>query len=270
MRLVANARMYSVTAAAAAGWKDLFAWLSARSGVPLEPVDHPFPASLPALWSRPDLGCALMCGLPFAHARPPTRAITVPVPAPARYGGRAVYTTDFVVRADAGVARLEDTFGGRVGYTGPDSHSGFNAPRHHLLRYRSAARPTLYRESVGPLHTPRKVVEALLAGTIDVGPLDSYALDLMRRGEPALADRLKVVGSTAPAPIPLLVAGPDCPDAVVSDLRASLLAFGDAPECASLRDTLCLAGFAPVAPEAYDVVLGWEREADAAGYARPG
>ena len=99
-------------------------------------------------------------------------------------------------------------------YTIGDSHSGFNAVRRHLLRFRSAARPGLYAQSVGPLHTPRRVIDALLADEIDVGPLDGYALDLLRRHEPALAAALKVVATTAPVPTPLLVASASCPDGI--------------------------------------------------------
>src|SRR3546814_4408496 len=86
--------------------------------------------------------------------------LAAPVPSPARYAGRPVYMTDFVVRADAPFRSLEDTFGGRIGYTVDDSQSGCNAPRHHLLRYRTPQRPRLYSASIGPLYTPRKVIDA--------------------------------------------------------------------------------------------------------------
>jgi len=75
-----------------------------------------------------------------------------------------------------------------------------------------------------------------LAGDIDVGPLDSYALDLMLRHEPELGDRIRIVASTEAAPIPLLVASQDCPADVVDALRAALLRFGVSPDCAELSD----------------------------------
>ena len=92
--------------------------------------------------------------------------------------------------ADSAFRSLEDTFGGRLGYTVEDSHSGYNALRHHLLPYRQQRGANLYRESIGPLTTPRRVIERLLcASDIDVGPLDGYALDLMLRHDPELAKR---------------------------------------------------------------------------------
>jgi ABC-type phosphate/phosphonate transport system substrate-binding protein len=269
MSLIANARMYAVAPGAAAAWKRLFAWLSAHSGIDLEAIDHAAPAPLEALWARSDLGCAFMCGFPFARSHPQPKIVAAPVPSHLRYRGKPAYFTDLVVRADSEFRTLQDTFGGRLGYTIDTSHSGFNALRHHLMQFRSAARPTLYAGTVGPLVTPRRVIEALLADEIDVGPLDSFALDLIRRHEPALAAQLRVVASTDGAPIPMLIASRHCADEVVARLRASLICFGDTPETVSLRDELCLSGFVTVSSADYEKTLAWDREAIAAGYPMP-
>jgi ABC-type phosphate/phosphonate transport system substrate-binding protein len=183
---------------------------------------------------------------------------------------RAVYSTRLAVRAGSQFLSLEDTFGRRLGYTVPDSHSGYNALRHHLLPYYRQRGAKLYAESIGPLTTPRRVIEALLNDTIDVGPLDSYALDLIRRHEPQLASQVRIVATTDPAPIPFLVAATGCPDAVIAALQATLSTFADAPACASLRDRLCLDAFAPVVVSDYELMLQWDAEARAAGYAEPG
>jgi ABC-type phosphate/phosphonate transport system substrate-binding protein len=56
------------------------------------------------------------------------------------------------------------------------------------------------------------VIDALLADEIDIGPLDSYALDLMLHHQPDLASQIRIVATTDPAPIPFLVAASNCPD----------------------------------------------------------
>ncbi len=56
-----------------------------------------------------------------------------------------VYFTDMVVRADSPFERLEDTFGGTVGYTLADSMSGGVAFRDHLAPYREREGTRLYR-----------------------------------------------------------------------------------------------------------------------------
>jgi ABC-type phosphate/phosphonate transport system substrate-binding protein len=269
MRYVANARMYSVNPHATAAWKELFDWLARESGVDLDILDHAFPLRLADLWSRPDLGCAFMCGFPFMLAAHRPRPVAAPIPAKAPVPGRPVYATRLLVRADSGFHAIEDTFGGRLGYTVPDSHSGYNALRHHLLPYYRRRGTRLYRESIGPLTTPQLVIGALLAGDIDIGPLDSYALDLMMRHEAQLGSQLRIVATTNPAPAPFLIAAAGCPDDIVAKLQATLLTLAEAPACASLRDRLCLDGFAPVAIGDYELMLRWDAEARRASYPEP-
>src|SRR4030088_1683207 len=243
----ANARMYSVDPGAASAWNELFEWLAQESGVDLRVTEHGFPAPLADLWSRPDLGCAFMCGFPYKLSQHPPRPVAAPVPLGASVAGKPVYATRFVVRADSAFRSLEDSFGGRLGYTAEDSHSGYNALRHDLLPYRLQRGGNLYRESIGPFHTPRRVIEAVLADKIDVGPLDGYALDLMLRHEAELAKEIRIVATTEAAPIPFLVASQECPDDVAASLRTALLTLGDAPAWAGLRERLGPRGFAPAA-----------------------
>src|ERR1043166_4840512 len=219
--LVANARMYAVTPAVAAAWRDLFAWVARTSGVALAYRDHAAPAPLEALWARDDLGAAFMCGFPFASAAPQPVALVAPVPPPPRYGGRPSYCTDLVVRADRPFRQLSDTFGGRIGWTIGHSQSGYNAVRHHPLGQTPRHAP----QWVGPLVTPRRVIEAVLEDRIDVGPPGGSVHDLIRRPEPDTAAKLRVVASTAMTPIPPLVASPRVAQDTAARLRGALLAW---------------------------------------------
>jgi ABC-type phosphate/phosphonate transport system substrate-binding protein len=270
MSYVANARMYSVNPGAAAAWKKLFEWLAGASGVDLRVIDHVFPAPLAELWSRPDLGCAFMCGFPYMLAKHPPKSVAAPVPLHGPMSGKPIYATRLVVKADSAFRSLQDTFGGRLGYTVEDSHSGYNALRHHLLPYWQQRGGNLYSQSIGPLATPRRVIDSIIAGDIDIGPLDSYALDLMQRYDPDLTAKIRIVATTDTAPIPFLVASRECPDEAVEALRTALIGFGDVAACADLRERLCLHGFAPVVIADYDLMLRWDAEARAAGYPHPG
>ena len=266
---IANARMYAVAPGAKAAWEALFAWAAEEAGVPLRVIDHAFPAPLDELWAREDLGAAFMCGWPFARSATRPRLVAAPIPAHPRYGGQPVYVTDFVVRADSPFRRLEDTFGHRLAYTAEESHSGFNAVRHHLLRYRTTGRPKLYAEMVGPLVTPRRVVEAVRDGHAEVGPLDGFAHDLLRRHDPDFVSGLRVVATTDPAPIPALVASPGCSEEIIVRLRDALVTVGTRPELARLREDLCIARFVAVKPESYQLTDHWAQEAEAAGHRWP-
>jgi ABC-type phosphate/phosphonate transport system substrate-binding protein len=268
--LIANARMYAVTPKVRDAWRALFDRVGRHAGVTLDYVDHAAPAPLEALWAREDLAAAFMCGYPFAEAAPKPSIVAAPIPSPPRYRRAPVYCTDFVVRADSPYQKLSDTFGGRIGWTVSHSQSGFNAVRHHLLRYRRQGSERLFAQSIGPLVTPRKVIEAVVGGAIDVGPLDSFVHDLLIHHEPDTAAQLRTVESTAMTPIPPLVASPATPLETIERLRQSLLAVSIDPEAAPILQLLLLAGFARVDPADYDSLVTQARAAEAAGYPLPG
>ena len=268
--LVVNARMYAVEASTARRWRELFEWIAARAGVALEAIDHRPPARLEELWQRSDLGAATMCGYPLATWKQGSRPVPLaaPAPLPEPFAGRAVYWTDIVVRADSSFERDDQLAGARFGWTAERSQSGYQAPRRHFAARALERGGRFFGTVVGPLVTPRAVVEAILGGTIDAGPLDAYWHALLRRHEAATAARLRVIARTEEAPIPCFVAANALPEAQ----RARLVgAFLDAAGAAALRGVLAdlaLAGFVRVAAGTYDVLAERAHATDALGYAR--
>jgi ABC-type phosphate/phosphonate transport system substrate-binding protein len=253
-QLVANARMYSATPSAKADWKQLLHWVLAQADLGWDVIDHDPPAPLSVLWARQDLGLAMMCGLPFSQRTPRPTLVAAPIPSPARYGGKPVYFTDIVVRNTSRFRTLEDTFGGKVGYTLVDSMSGSVALADHLAAYRSPERPQLYGKAVGNLVHARGVIDALAAGRIDVGPLDSYYHDLLRRNEPAFAANVRTIASTRAFPIPPLVATAKVGPRELAHLREALALTSKCDELVPVMERLLLQGFAfPEAAE-YDVL----------------
>jgi len=260
--------MYAVAPAAEAAWRALFAAVSRDADVPLDYEAYAAPAPLETLWRRPDLGCVFMCGFPIALGIADVRVLAAPIPSAAWAGGRAVYRSDFIVRADSPFRTLADTFGHRIGWTVGHSQSGFNAPRHHLLRHRRGA--PLYRESLGSLVTARRVLDAVLDGRIEVGPLDAYWHALIAHHRPDLTAGIRVLESTGLTPVPALVAAPAFPAEAAARLRAALLASATRPWFAALAAPLQLAGFAPMEQRDYDVMLAWDHAAREAAYEAPG
>lgn len=240
---VANARMYSVTPAIGAAWKELFAWVLRRAGLDWQILDHDPPKPLSELWSRDDLGLAMMCGLPFSRRKPQPTLVAAPIPSPARYGGRPVYATDIVVRADSAYRGIEDTAGAVVGYTLAESLSGGVAPKRFLSGI-------AYRSEVNQLVNARGVIRALIDGRIDVGPLDSYCHDLLRANDPDFASQVRTIATTPALPAPPLVATARIREDELQRLRDALLAVAERSELEPLRARLLLRGFA--VPEASD------------------
>lgn len=266
--MIANARMYSINAATARAWRTLLEWVLACAGADAEVIDFPAPQPLSELWARADLACAFMCGYPYALATPRPVLLAAPVPAMEGCGGEPIYWTDIVVRADSPVRGLADLIGRRFAWTAPDSQSGFQAPRCLLAPLAREHGGRLFAATLGPLVTPRRVVDAVVAGDADAGPLDSYVHALLQAGEPALAAQLRVIATTEPTPIPPLIAATGIPAVLASRLTEALLAVDRAEGLAPVLATLRLERFARVPPERYNALLTRARDADALGYLR--
>ena len=269
MTLIMNARMYAVTPTAEAHWRALLEGVTRAAGVTLDYRHYPAPLPLEQLWQRGDLGCVFMCGYPIALELADVVPIAAPVLTAPWARGRAVYRADLVVRGDRGFTDLADTFGGRSGWTVRHSHSGFNAFRHHLLAYRSAERPTLYAHMEGNLVTARAVLDAVREGRIDVGPLDGYWHLLMARHAPDLLDGIRVVASTALAPIPAFVASRGAPEGLVHALKDAFAAVASDARYDELREELLIERFVAVDHADFAPTLAWDREAVDAGYDTP-
>jgi ABC-type phosphate/phosphonate transport system substrate-binding protein len=266
---IMNARMYAVTPAVEAAWRALLGHVTREADVGLSYFPYPAPQPLESLWARADLGAVFMCGYPIALQLAKVSPIAAPIPRAPWAAGRPLYRTDLIVREDAPYERLEDTFGGRAGWTVEHSHSGFNAFRHHLLAYRTPQRPALYAQMIGNLVTARNVLDAVRSGKLDIGPLDAYWHLLIARHAPELTAGVRVLASTAVAPMPTFVAAAGAPAEMLARLRAAFVAAAGREWFPPLADLLLLDGFAVVSAGAFAPLLEWDREARAAGFERP-
>ena len=264
-----NARMYAVTPEVEATWRELLEYITREAGVALTYLRYPAPQPLEELWSRSDLGSVLMCGFPIALKRAEVIPLAAPIPRAEWAGGRAVYRSDLIVRRDAPYAALEDTFGARAGWTVAHSQSGFNAFRHHLLAYRTAQRPALYGEMAGNLVTARNVLDSVRERRIDIGPLDAYWHMLIARHAPQLTAEIRVLTSTAVAPMPAFVAAASAPAPMIDRLRAAFIGAAAHAWFRPYADFLLLDGFAAVTEASYAPLLEWDRAATAAGFELP-
>ncbi len=254
--MIANARMYSVSPEAGSLWRSLLSAIIEQTGLPLSYVEHAAPAPLDVLWQRADMGAVFMCGLPFSLAGPQPELIAAPVPLPAEFGDEPRYWSDWVVRRDSTFDAVSDTFGRRIAFTVPGSQSGCVAALSDLMSQVSAGSTgidpqlPLFAEVVAPTVTPLGALSAVVRGDADIAPLDAYALRLLQRYRPDLASQVRVVGQTAPTPIPPLVASG-------GSLPSLTAAFLEAHEIASIRalmEQLLLRRFAHPDASSYRVL----------------
>lgn len=267
--LIANARMHIVAPPVRAAWDTMFAYIVETTKLPLETIEHAFPTPIKELWARPDMGCVIMCGYPYALANPRPVLLAAPVPSLPRYQKSPIAFTDILVAADSPYQTLEDTFGNVICWTVDYSQSGFNGLRHHLLSYRTAENPTLYRQSIGPIGTFSVGLEGMARGEIDVVPIDSFYHDLMRHYTPNLLANTRTIATTAAYPIPPIVADPHTPAHITNAIQTALLTAHEQPQLTCALEALMLDRFVAVEPAYYDALLKQAHLAEAAGYLIP-
>ena len=122
---------------------------------------------------------------------------------------------------------------------------------------------------IANLVTARNILENVRAGRIDVGPLDAYWHLLLARSAPQLTVGIRVLESTALAPMPAFVAAATASADMVDRLRAAFVAAAAQPWFSSLGSPLQLQGFEAMTTARYSTLLDWDRAAQAAGYDRP-
>jgi ABC-type phosphate/phosphonate transport system substrate-binding protein len=269
MAFISNARMYAVCPEAEDAWRELISRVAQDAGAEFEYQAYPAPQPLENLWRRADIGCVQMCGYPIVLNIADVVPLASPIPAAAWANGQAVYRSDLIVRKDAPYETLADTFNGTAGWTVEHSQSGFNAFRHHLLPYRTDSRPNLYQNTVGNLVSAQRIVDSVLDGTIDIGPLDAYWHMLIKKYRPEVTDGIRILESTQTVPMPAFVAAPGLAADVVERMRQAFLEAHSQPWFEPIKDALLIDGFSRVTKESFQETLAWDREAKAANYPAP-
>ena len=117
--------------------------------------------------------------------------------------------------------------------------------------------------------TARRILDAVLAGDIDVGPLDAFWHLLIRKYRPELTEGVRVIASTGLAPMPAFVASPSMEAGSVARLKQAFAASSSRPWFRPLGEALLIEGFAAVEHGDFAQTLAWDAEARAAGYPVP-
>jgi len=230
-----------------------------------------------AQWRAPNLLLGQTCGYPLMKGiTGPVRLVATPTfDVPHCEGSR--YRSLVVVRKDEAATSLIRLRGRVAAVNSLTSHSGMNAFRRLVADY--------VRQSEGPRgRAPDRAggarffgdvvvsgshldsLRAVAAGKADVAAIDAVSFHLIARGEPDLADSVKILTTTLPAPgLPLITAGGQG-DAELRQLRLAVMdTLADADARDALKN-LGIAGFQVLGREAYDEILAFERRAEDMGY----
>jgi ABC-type phosphate/phosphonate transport system substrate-binding protein len=219
--------------------------------------------SVESIWHDPSLLLAQACGYPLtATDAPAVRVVALPVYAVPGCEGPTHHSVIVARVADRRVT-LPAFRGARVAINASTSNTGMN-----LLRAVVAplAGGDAFFADVIRTGAHRATAEAIMHGKADCGAIDAVTWAALRRYEPALADALRVIGTTQSTTALPFVTARSSPDAQVEAIRAALAAAVADPALASVRDALFLRDIVPADEAALAPVRAAECTAIALGY----
>ena len=235
-------------------------------GEPAELLDVPWEERV-RLRDEGRVDVAFLCGLPYTELRdrptPRLHLLCAPLMAAPRYGGRPVYFTDVVVRADGPLHAFADLHGRTWAYNSRDSFSGYVAPACHLLTRRET---WAFFEKTVPSGSHQGSIQMVAEGTVDASGIDSTVLDLELTCRPELADRLRVVEAIGPYPIPPVAVSAAVDPRRRDRLRELFLTMHEDPAGREVLARGLLARFVAVSDADYDPIRATVRAAEAAGF----
>jgi phosphonate transport system substrate-binding protein len=200
-----------------------------------------------------EIDAGFICGLPYVQltrlAPAPVELLAAPVLRGDRYAGRPIYFSDVIVHRDSPIRTFADLRGRSWAYNDPDSHSGYNLTRHHLLTI-GEARGFFGRVVEAGFH--QRAMRMVAAGEVDAAAIDSQVLAIELRDHPNLADEIRVIGALGPSTIQPVVAARHLPGDVKAAVRSVLLRLGDDRAARTELERGFVDRFVPVTDEDYD------------------
>lgn len=208
---------------------------------------------------------AFICGLPFVRYRTVApdqlRALVAPVMQAERYQNRPIYFADVIVSTASGLATFGELAGKTLCYNDCGSNSGY-----HLLRQRliEGKYPKNFFGKTLPSGFHQQSIHWVVEGLADCAAIDSTILEQELQDFPNLAERLRVVESIGPCPMPPLVVSQRLSAAVIQQLQTALLQ-PDAELQAAMQQAQ-IRRFAAVQSEDYKAIAISYNAAIDAGY----
>ena len=232
----------------------LAAYLSQRLGQPVYFLDGADWRASYAAITAGEIDIGWICGRPYVEllaAGAPLALLAAPVMAEARYGGQPIYFSDVVVRRDSRFQRFAELRGASWAFNEPGSQSGYHVTRYHLAQLGETGR--YFARAVASGGHARSL-QMVLAGEVDASAIDSTVLAWELARAPELGQRIRVIATLGPSPIPPLVVSGEHGLAVREEARPALL---ELPDTVAGRAILALGGlerFAAVTDSDYDPI----------------
>ena len=209
----------------------------------------------------------MVCGLQYVGwfdrgDEPGVELLAAPVMAGARCGGKPIYFSDVVVRADSPARSLLDVRGRVWGYNEPTSHSGYALTRSWLA---TQGFGDAFFGALAGTGAHLRSFELLLDGQIDGTAIDSTVLETELRSRPALSRSVRVVQTLGPSPIPPVLISRAVPESTRAALRSCFLQMHLDPLGKQILADAAMLRFVPVHDQDYAPIRTMSRLAGQLG-----
>jgi len=216
-----------------------------------------------ALWTSPKLLFSQTCGYPLTHALSgQVSLVATPVyDCPGCAGGS--YRSEILLRADDPAIDLAALRGRRAAVNAIDSQSGYSALRHAVAGLAADGR---FFGKVEWSGSHMKSMQMVAEGRADACAVDIVTYHLLRRCQPQLTARLRVLTGSAAAPALPYISRRDLAGDDLRRLRAGLRRALADPDLAVVRAELLIEDVVEKPLVCYDRIVELEDAAVAAGY----
>ncbi|MDC0748141.1 phosphate/phosphite/phosphonate ABC transporter substrate-binding protein [Polyangium mundeleinium] len=247
-------------------YEEIAHYLARKNGITIEVTTGLAYSTINSMLQTGAVELGFICGLPYTVLRdeptPRAELLGAPIMTYPRYGGRAVYFADLVVRNGSPYHSLDDLRGRTLVYNDERSHTGYNAPRHRLMErgFASGFFGKIVRSG-----SHEESIRMVAAGEADASWVDSLVLDYDRERRIGRAGEVRVLESLGPMTVSPVVVSPDLPAELRAALRRTLLGMHQEPEGKRLLDAAFIARFVKVEDADYDDHRSMKTAAEKAG-----
>lgn len=191
---------------------------------------------------------AWICDYPYVMLRKEVRLLAVAV-----NEGKPTYRSYLIVPAsDTQTRSVGDLKGGVFAFADPYSNTGYLVPRFEVKR--GGADPSTFFKRTFFTWSHRKVIDAVAAGLVQGGAVDSYVWDVLNQVRPDITARTRIAWRSEEYGFPPIVAHSGVPEADVVAMQNVLMNMHNEPEGRALLVRLKLDRFTSGSPTLYKAV----------------
>lgn len=196
---------------------------------------------------------AWICDYPYVMLKKEVRLLAVAV-----NEGKPTYRSYLIVPAqDTHTRSVNDLKGGVFAYADPYSNTGYLVPRFEIKRI--GADPATFFKRTFFTWSHRKVIDAVAAGLVQGGSVDSYVWDVLSKVRPDITAKTRIAWKSEEFGFPPIVAHSGVPEADFVLMQNVLMNMKDDAQGRALLTRLRLDGFIVGSPRLYTGVADMMR-----------